>query len=209
MFPARQRIYVTMIRAHVAAPQSGGVRTELQREDSVLQPKTPGTPKPVDAAPPSASGGAAAPTEPELRGAYAVPSTSAQKRRSAPPERGGAGAAKRLAPFEHTAARSGQVALLALARSSGGDSPLAAHRLFEAVQGGALRQVSQGSCPTETTATGGLDPMCCVGCGTLLHDFSSVGLRCAPTQWEWTCEGCLQPARHMEQRTHQIGTPEP
>jgi hypothetical protein len=183
-----------MIRAHIAAPQSGGLaglRSELQAEDGP-GPKTPGTPKPASAA-----------------NSEAVPSGAGVKRPSGAALENAIGP-KRLTP---TAAEPTVASLLALARSSGDESPLAAHRMLEAVQHGSLRQTQSASASTYRRKTADaavpLDPMCCVGCGTLLQDLAALGLRRPPQQWEWTCQGCLQPARYSGHHTpHTLSTPE-
>lgn len=174
-----------MIRAHVAAPQSGDLRSELQHDDGP-GPKTPDTPKTAS----SAMG--AAPTQPAAGnggtnscGATLRPEAIAHKR-----------------PAEPTVTQ-----LLALARSSGDSSPLAAHRMLEAVSEGALRQTSYSDEAAAATDVA-LDPMCCVGCGTTMQDLASLGLRRVPQQWEWTCQACLQPKCRSEHPTHTISTPE-
>ena len=188
-----------MIRAHIAAPQAGGLpglRSEVEAEEGP-GPKTPGTPKPASAA----------------ANSKGVPSGTAAKRPACAPPLENAIGPKRLAP---TASEPTVASLLALARSSGGESPLAAHRMLEAVQHGSLRQMQSACFPEPMSssrwktadAAVPLDPMCCVGCGTLLHDLAALGLRRPPQQWEWTCQGCLQPARYSEHPSHALSTPE-
>jgi len=181
-----------MIRAHVAAPASGGLH-ELQRENGGTGPETPGTPKTTND---SVS------TGPLPSGASASTQDHHAEASGAGKSRGTLQHAEAIAPPRYAPAEPTVTELLALARSSGDASPLAAHRMLEAVSEGSLRQV-QNSAATVT-----LDPMCCVGCGTLMHDLSSLGLRRAPLAWEWRCQGCLQPARRLEQPTHTICTPE-
>jgi hypothetical protein len=191
-----------MIRAHVAAPQSGGLRSELQHEDGAAGPKTPDTPKTASGAvgaeaPPARSGSSAPPTQDP----HAAANGGTHRAGTALGRTSEAIALQRPAPAEPTVTE-----LLALARSSGGASPLAAHRLLEAVSEGSLRRVHTFSHPREAVT---LDPMCCVGCGTLMQDLASLGLRRAPQQWEWTCQACLQPTiGRSEQPTHAISTPE-
>lgn len=196
-----------MIRAHVAAPQSGGLRSELQHEDGAAGPKTPDTPKTASGAvgaeaPAARSGSSAPPTQDP----HAAANGGTHRAGTALGRTSEAIALQRPAPAEPTVTE-----LLALARSSGGASPLAAHRLLEAVSEGSLRRVHTfshpgGANPAQAVA---LDPMCCVGCGILMQDLASLGLRRAPQQWEWTCQACLQPTGQPEQPTHHaISTPE-
>ena len=156
-----------MIRAHIAAPQSGGLpglRSELQAEDGP-GPKTPGTPKPASAA-----------------NSEAVPSGAGVKRPSGAALENAIGP-KRLTP---TAAEPTVASLLALARSSGDESPPAAHRMLEAVQHGSLRQTQSAWLPPTASASTyrrktadaavPLDPMCCVGCKAVAEFIDSSGL---------------------------------
>ena len=220
-----------MIRAHIAAPQQGVLRSELQREDTPGTPALPAKPitateeAPTPAATPAAAhdspvAASAAPLSGELRGAGGSDggSDSGSSAAAAGSKRSrdddwsdDDGACKRPATSEPSEPSVAE--LLALASSSGDANPLAAHRLLEAVQGGALRQApgNAAAAPSDASCASvdALDPMCCVGCGALLQDLTALGLRSPPTQWEWTCQSCLPAARSNEHPPpHAIGTPE-
>ena len=135
-------------------------------------------------------------------------------------------------PAKHSLAKRAepnQAHLLALYSNAGMGDQRAALRISEAVQDGALSlpddedilAAATQQQQSEHAISGGadeiqeefamttLDPMCCVGCGIELRDLAPLGLKAAPTLWEWRCQACIPTARFDSyEATPECGTPE-